>query len=139
MCKSFVVKILLLSCMTLQSCVTTDLMWADSTYSESIENFLISSDGEQLVIIGEKYHYIFPTEKKLTSILLSNEKKNIEPVFYNYRVQPDGIITGAYTLRYVYKNKTPENNKWLEQNGFSYSKKNKNGQAIYIQRGSLQG
>lgn len=68
-------KILLLcAAFLLSSCTTTTGLFEDRQYSERIDSFFISEDREQLIVVGEKYHYIFPVDKPFGEFLASPER-----------------------------------------------------------------
>ena len=69
------------------------------SYQEKVETFLMSEDKEQLIVIGEKYHYIFPTNDVLKFITQWPDKKQqVKASFSTFRVQLDQSLAGSYTL-----------------------------------------
>lgn len=107
------------------SCVQKELM-SKNQYNESIKNFLISKDGKKLVVIGEKYHYIFEMNKTLLEILTSRQKKDIKANFSSFSIDINNNIVGKYYLSYeLYRPYSKEEDKlfnedllWLEKQKF---------------------
>jgi hypothetical protein len=58
----------------LASC--TDALWQKSYYSETFKNFLITKDGQRIVILGKKYHYIFDDKSGTIKKMLSWESRS---------------------------------------------------------------
>lgn len=125
--KKLIVLLLIVS-LLFSSCATKSL-WNNSYYQESIENFLISEDNKQLVILGEKYDYIFEIDEKLKEILTSKYKKNIIPVFDTFRLDEFNNIVGEYALFYEVKKyydfktkkEVQKKEQWLKKHDFDIS------------------
>lgn len=118
------IYMLLISFLLISCAPTTNYIWGKSTYKEKIGSFLVSKDGKNLVIVGEKYHYIFNLDNKLKNILISEKRKLLKPSFSYFTVDNENNIFGKYTL--YYSNKDNNHQKWFKKNGFkSYTKKNK--------------
>jgi hypothetical protein len=66
--------------------------------TEKVSGFYVSSDDKSLVVIGEKFHYIFPLETKLKSVLNWKERLKVKATFSQFKVFPDSIVNGAYYL-----------------------------------------
>lgn len=135
----FSTAILFLTATLLLSSCTTRLMWMDKIYNESVSHFFISNDGSKLVVTGEEYHYIFDTDKTLSSLLLSDNRRNITPAFYYFKVNSDNVITGDYVLSYTLSNSSTDNINWLKEHDFTYSSKDENDRSVYTLNGSLKG
>ncbi len=81
-------------------CVTRKL-YEPSTYDETALSFLVTEDGSRLVVLGEKYHYIFDDiSPSLKGILLSplNLRTVVVAVLANFYVNSDNVVTGDYFL-----------------------------------------
>ncbi len=95
--KSFLIAILIT--LNLTSCATINL-WKKSYYAENFKNFLITEDGKKIVILGEKYHYIFDDKSGDLNKLLSWESKSkLEIENYNFRISEINKITCSITLK----------------------------------------
>jgi len=124
-------------CAILSSCTTK--VWRDKSYIETFQSFLVSSDGSQLVIVGNKFHYIFPVEEELRSILFSDRLEGIHPKFSSYKLYENNGIKGKYRFSYSMKNKPIEDVVWLKKNGFKYLKNPNHKYDVYIYEGLLDG
>lgn len=79
------------------SCVTyTDKLWAkkrDKFYNETIKAYLISSDGEKMVFLGEKYHYIFDdTSGAVKQLLQWDGKQKLVISVYNFEATSENEV-----------------------------------------------
>ena len=90
--KTSLPKILLpiLASLMLVSCVTAKL-WEESFYDESISGFLIGQQSDEVVILGEKYHYIFSNDR-LKKALLSKYRGYFKPRISDFRANGDRIL-----------------------------------------------
>ncbi len=72
----------------------TTPLWERHYYTEeTITHFLISEDYTNLVVIGEKYHYIFDENvTKLNALLSSEVKSYLRPKFSHVKVNHDQAI-----------------------------------------------
>ena len=70
--KTLLIAILITT--NLASC--TDALWQKSYYSETFKNFLITKDGQKIVLLGKKYHYIFDDKSGTIKKLLSWESRS---------------------------------------------------------------
>ncbi len=103
--KSALIAILIT--LNLTSCITMNL-WKKNTYVENFKNFLITKDSKKIVILGEKYHYIFDDASGDLNRLLSWESKSkLEIESYNFRVSGINKITCLITI----KSKSQKNSK----------------------------
>ncbi|VWC46427.1 5-formyltetrahydrofolate cyclo-ligase [Burkholderia lata] len=67
----------------------------DETYVEHVSAFMITKDGKKLVVLGERYHYIFDLPDKLRPVLTASYRKSLHTSFGSFRV--DGSdVTGQY-------------------------------------------
>ncbi|PCE32552.1 hypothetical protein [Burkholderia ubonensis] len=84
------------SSLALSGCFTKDLYEKkDKDYVESVSAFLITEDGKQLVVLGDRYHYIFALPDKLRPVLMSGYRKSLRSSFDRFKV--DGsAVTGHY-------------------------------------------
>ncbi|AYQ38499.1 5-formyltetrahydrofolate cyclo-ligase [Burkholderia aenigmatica] len=73
----------------------------DSTYDETLSTFLITADGKQLVVLGQKYHYIFEMPPGLATVLTAPYRPKIHTAFNGFETHGD-TITGRYAMRLDY-------------------------------------
>jgi hypothetical protein len=79
----------------------TPKLYEPRTYDETALSFLVTEDGSRLVVLGEKYHYIFDDiSPSLKEILLSplNLRTVVIAVLANFYVNSDNVVTGDYFL-----------------------------------------
>ena len=131
-------SIIVLSFVLISCTSTTKSLWKDPTYKEKIASFLITNDGKKLAIIGNKYHYIFELENSLRTILLSNKRNQLKPLFYSFNVDKNNSISGKYILKFSTKKQSDI--KEIKELGFknkTYSNGRKN--STYTFSGSING
>lgn len=75
------------------------------TYTEQVSTLLLSANGEQLVVLGKQYHYIFKAPPELVHLASSPLKTHVTALIDPFEVKLDGTITGTYTL--VFNNGIP--------------------------------
>lgn len=124
---------------TLLSACSTKMLWENSKYRDTITKFLITSDSEKLIVLGKRYHYIFPIDKNLKNILESQERKLLTPLFKDLIVDENNDIRGNYSLVYNATDKLDINSKWLLANGFKIKKIADSIKTSYIYNGKLSG
>ena len=79
----------------------TPMLYEPRLYDETALSFLVTEDGSRLVVLGEKYHYIFDDiSPSLKEILLSplNLRTVVVAVLANFYVKSDNVVTGDYFL-----------------------------------------
>jgi hypothetical protein len=98
--KEFLSTLSSLTLLSLTGCLTTKLYEAQK-YDEAALSFLVTEDGSQLVVLGEKYHYIFhDISPSLKRTLLSPVQLRTQIYAYlsDFYVRRDNVVTGDYTL-----------------------------------------
>lgn len=94
--KSFLIAILIITNLT--SCATS-IVWMKKDYTENFQQFLTTKDGKKIVILGNKYHYIFDDESSSLIKLLSWENRlKLEIVDYKLKAINFNKITGSITI-----------------------------------------
>ena len=79
----------------------TPMLYAPRHYDETGLAFYVTEDGSKLVVIGEKYHYIFDdVSPSLKEILLSplELRTVVAASLMNFFVGSDNAVTGGYAL-----------------------------------------
>ena len=79
----------------------TPMLYGPHKYDETALSFYVTEDGSKLVVLGEKYHYIFDdVSPSLKHILLSPLELRTLVVanLTNFSVDSDNVVTGNYTL-----------------------------------------
>lgn len=82
------------------SALVQDATTPDRTvYAETVSSILVSGNGKALVVVGEKYHYIFDAPESVKATLQSDFRKIVEVGFDRFVVDTSQRITGTYRLR----------------------------------------
>ncbi len=69
--------IVLLLCFAQLGCVTS--YWMRDKYSkDTIRSFTVTGDGSELVVLGDKYHYFFPSSAPLLKVLTWERRAVLE-------------------------------------------------------------
>jgi hypothetical protein len=103
---------------------TTDV-WKKPTYNETISQFLITANGEKLIFIGEKYHYIFANQDSLNNILQWPDRKLLKAAFFNnFSVDAKNKIIGRFAIVCFCHDASKKQIQWLENNEFHRFNKN---------------
>jgi hypothetical protein len=79
----------------------TPILYETHTYDEAAVAFLVTEDGSRLVVLGEKYHYIFDqVTPSLKQILLSplDLRTMVSAVLADFYVDTNNVVTGDYVL-----------------------------------------
>ncbi|WP_155947057.1 hypothetical protein [Pseudacidovorax intermedius] len=83
----------------LSGCVTKRLYDMRSDYREHIHGFFMTSDGASLVILGQRYHYVFAAPPALVAALkpaLHSAAKAAD--FSTFTVDRNNVVSGYVTL-----------------------------------------
>lgn len=75
-------------------------LFKDTKYKESISSILITQDRKNLVVISEKYHYVFDMPYSLPEILNASFRTKITATFDAFRVDKNGKTSGRFYLRF---------------------------------------
>lgn len=68
-------------------------------YQDTALSYLVTEDGAMLVVLGEKYHYIFNhISPSLTQVLRGSLRTLATANLSNFYVTKDNVVTGDYTL-----------------------------------------
>ena len=95
--KNFLIVILIITNLT--SCRTLTI-WRNTDYVENFKHFLTTKDGKKIVILGNKYHYIFDDESGFFNKLLSWQSRlKLEIVDYKLKAINFNKITGSITIK----------------------------------------
>lgn len=87
----------LLLCLAQLGCITSS--WMEDQYStDTIRSFTVTGDGSELVVLGDKYHYFFPSSSALLK-LLTWEGRALLEANLNHTFSADGDkVKGALYL-----------------------------------------
>lgn len=110
--------IIFVSFFLLSGCATIDV-WKNDTYEEHISHFLTTQDGNTLIVIGDRYHYLFPEAKQLNEIMQSKNSGFLRAEFGNkFVVSKDNDIRGTFRILCDCKKPSKDLVNWLLNSGF---------------------
>ncbi|MFB9244385.1 hypothetical protein IV454_02570 [Massilia antarctica] len=69
------------------------------SYDEKIMNILLSPSTGKLIVLGERYHYLFDDAAGLEKIMGASFKKELAGSFGKFTVDRDDIIVGSYRIQ----------------------------------------
>ncbi|WP_156811389.1 hypothetical protein [Cupriavidus sp. USMAHM13] len=89
--------------LVLGGCVTSSLYQEIErpeyeSYRETISQILVSRDGKAIVILGDKYHYIFDADSDLLAAISSDLHPRLKARFGRFDVDTEGKIRGSLYL-----------------------------------------
>lgn len=94
-------------------------MYKNHSFKEEVSSFLITKEGNKLIVIGKEHHYIFETNEVLKFILQWSERKRVKASFSNFNIKTDQSLSGSYHLIIPLNNRlTPETKALLIAKGF---------------------
>lgn len=96
MLKKVFVSVVLFAALTLNGCITRAL-WGDKFYEERISQVLIGADARYIVLVGEKYHYVFTDNRGYLRQILSLKQRGILTIHgeeSNLRLEENNQVNG---------------------------------------------
>lgn len=81
-------------------CLTSELYKIKKeSFNEELTGFLITQDQKQVVLVGQHYHYIFPMDNDLKSILQWPNRSKLRASHLSFVMSKNNIINGTYLLK----------------------------------------
>ncbi|MBU6140534.1 MAG: hypothetical protein KGP29_03120 [Proteobacteria bacterium] len=71
-----VTKLFLVVLLFAQSSCVTKALWGDKSYQERVNQLFLGTDGRYVVLVGEKYHYIFADNSGMLKVILPIKQRN---------------------------------------------------------------
>lgn len=106
----------------LAGCAITSERTFDNDYNESFESFAMSPDGEILLVIGEKFDYVFTPQPSLVRALRSSSfRPQLTASFHHFRLDSPTKLSGIWGLSLSTKKARPEEERLLKELGFRVS------------------
>jgi hypothetical protein len=106
------------------------------SFMEEVSSFLITKEGNKLIVIGKEHHYIFESNDTLKFILQWSEKKRVKASFSSFNIKTDQSLLGSYDLSvHIGKDLSSETKALLIAKGFTENTALK----ILNYHGTLQG
>lgn len=121
--------------LVLASCNLTKSLWYGKNYEDKIRSFLVTSDGRQVVFIGEKYHYIFIDQSNmLKQLLLWKDRKSIYIDLNNSKIELDNLnnVKGYVIVRAIYSDLEVQKYSFLTRLGFVKGKDGSLSGVVYL-------
>lgn len=103
----------------LNGCITPQL-FENRSYRENVSSVLISADEKNVVVITDKYHYIFSAPDTLVRTLKSSLHKNVAAKINTFHVDENGSTFGRVDLTVDDKSTAQELNEAISY-GFTKS------------------
>jgi hypothetical protein len=72
---------------------------AKTQYTEKLSAIYITQDHEKIIIITDKYHYIFPANPLILSTLSGPYRSHVIASFDRFSVSDPNIVSGIFQLR----------------------------------------
>lgn len=69
-----------------------------ANYDETVSSILVTQDLQKLVVIGADHHFVFSMPRGIAAALKVPFRHAISAEFGEFRVHPDGVVTGNYQL-----------------------------------------
>ncbi|MDM5180116.1 hypothetical protein PO883_23305 [Massilia sp. DJPM01] len=88
------------------------------SYDEKIMNILLSPTTGKLIVLGERYHYLFDDKAGLEKIMGATFKKELAGSFGKFTVDPDDTMSGSYRIQ-TRNALSPEQGEEARRLGFS--------------------
>ncbi|HEY9051537.1 MAG TPA: hypothetical protein VIQ03_08345, partial [Gammaproteobacteria bacterium] len=88
-------------------------------------------NSNSLVVIGEKYHYIFQVDKNLVRIFKASRSISFAPIFFAFYVDKDNKVSGSFVLKVESATLTNDEMSLLTGLGFRDIKVSKNAELRY--------
>lgn len=110
---------------------TTSQLWKDhyksSTYDEMINGLAVNSGDQSLIVVGEKYHYLFDRNEVLAYLLEHNNGKNMifDLEHGRYEAEEDQIKAN-FTIKIDVNQIEKENMQWLNNHKVAINKDRNN-------------
>jgi hypothetical protein len=68
-------------------------------YPEKINSVFFSPKFSKLIVLGERYHYLFDDKKGIDKVISASFAKDLVGSFETFVVDPSNRITGSYTIQ----------------------------------------
>ena len=87
-------------CILASGCLTSELYkLKKESFNEELRGFLITQDQKQVILIGQRYHYIFPMDNDLKNILAWPNRSKLRATRLSFVISKNNVINGTYLLK----------------------------------------
>lgn len=85
--------IIIFSLLFNSGCITTEMWQKKEYYEDTIKQYLISEDGNKVIFLGKKYHYIFDDNSGIIRQLLNwNSKQKLVMNIYDFKAVSENDV-----------------------------------------------
>lgn len=101
---------------------------------EKVSHFMMTEDGNTLVVLGNNHHFSFPINDNVGDILKWESRKRLTASFYDAE-SVDGVNVKVKYRLMAFKDRTPEEISFLKAHHFNYN----SNIGYYVLNGDLSG
>ena len=81
-------------------CLTSELYKIKKeSFNEKLSGFLITQDQKQVVLVGQRYHYIFPMDNTIKNTLQWSNRSKLRATNLHFVISKNNIINGTFLLK----------------------------------------
>jgi hypothetical protein len=81
-------------------CLTSELYKIKKdSFNEELTGFLITQDQKQVVLVGQRYHYIFPMTGNIKNTLEWANRSKLRATNLHFVISKNNVINGTYLLK----------------------------------------
>ncbi len=81
-------------------CLTSELyQLKKESFNEELTGFLITQDQKQVVLVGQRYHYIFPMDNTVKNTLQWSNRSKLRATNLHFVISKNNIINGTFLLK----------------------------------------
>ena len=96
----------------------TAALWAPDYEEERVNGFYLNQENGDLVVTTVDSAYIFPSESRLGEALLLSRKASFYPMFDDFSISKENVVTGSVSLVFIGVNPESEISDKLTELGF---------------------
>ncbi len=96
----------------------TTALWAPDYKEVRVNGFYLNQENSDLVITSVDSAYIFPSESRLGEALLLSRKASFYPVFDEFSISKENVVSGSVSLVFIGVNPDAEIAEKLDELGF---------------------
>ncbi|MDE2420286.1 MAG: hypothetical protein KGO49_03770 [Gammaproteobacteria bacterium] len=81
-------------------CLTSELyQLKKESFNEKLSGFLITQDQKQVVLVGQRYHYIFPMDNTIKNTLQWSNRTKLRATNLHFVISKNNVINGTFLLK----------------------------------------
>jgi hypothetical protein len=118
--------VLALSITSCDSFIRTNKTWNKSYYNDYVQKFLVTDNGETIILIGYKFHYTLSEElNSIKELLKWKNRSKLKMIVHEFDTESPDIVRGGVTLKIKSDIISKSDLKFLQKIGFTKKKDNK--------------